>query len=92
MLTGRVKWFNQLKGYGFIEAEAGGEDVFIHFSSIQSDGFKTLTEGQVVNYEVTRGPKGLQATQVIAQVIYAKDVEKQKTEKQVEQKEESAVV
>lgn len=92
MLTGRVKWFNQLKGYGFIESEGGGEDVFIHFSAIQSDGFKTLTEGQIVNYEVTRGPKGLQATQVIAQVIYAKDVEKQKAEKYVERKEEAVVV
>lgn len=82
MLTGRVKWFNQLKGYGFIEPEHGGEDVFIHFSAIQSDGFKTLTEGQVVNYEVTRGPKGLQATNVIAQIVYAKDVEKKQEQKE----------
>lgn len=76
MPVGRVKWFNQLKGYGFIESEAGGEDIFVHFSTIQSDGFKTLTEGQAVNYEVTRGPKGLTATNVVAQVVYAKDVEK----------------
>lgn len=85
MLTGRVKWFNQLKGYGFIEPEGGGEDVFIHFSAIQSDGFKTLTEGQMVNYEVTRGPKGLQATNVIAQIVYAKDIEKKQEQMQKEE-------
>ena len=60
---GTVKWFNGSKGYGFIE-RAEGEDVFVHFNAIQGDGFKTLAEGQSVNFEVERGPKGLQATNV----------------------------
>jgi len=63
MATGKVKWFNNSKGYGFIEQE-GGEDVFVHFSAIQSDGFKSLDEGQTVEFEVTKGPKGLQAQNV----------------------------
>lgn len=62
--TGRVKWFSDAKGYGFIEQE-GGEDVFVHFSSIQGEGFKTLSEGQTVEFEVTQGAKGLQATKVV---------------------------
>ena len=61
--VGRVKWFNDAKGYGFIEQE-GGEDVFVHYSAIQAEGFKTLAEGQQVEFEVTRGAKGLQATRV----------------------------
>ena len=60
---GRVKWFSDAKGYGFIEQE-GGEDVFVHFSAIQAEGFKTLAEGQQVEFEVVRGAKGLQATKV----------------------------
>jgi CspA family cold shock protein len=64
MATGKVKWFNDAKGYGFIEQE-DGEDVFVHFSSINDgEGFKTLKEGDPVEFEVTQGPKGLQAKNV----------------------------
>ena len=59
MPNGRVKWFNDLKGFGFIEPEDGGPDVFAHFSAITMDGFKTLKEGALVSYEVSQGPKGL---------------------------------
>jgi CspA family cold shock protein len=62
--TGRVKWFNENKGYGFIEQE-GGEDVFVHYSAIVEDGFKTLAEGQKVQFEIVRGEKGLQAAKVV---------------------------
>ena len=64
MATGTVKWFNDAKGFGFITQDDGGEDVFCHHSAIQMEGFKTLKEGQKVQYEVTRGPKGLQAQNV----------------------------
>jgi cold shock protein len=60
---GTVKWFNASKGYGFIQRQSG-EDVFVHFSAIQADGYKSLNEGQAVEFEVTRGPKGLQAANV----------------------------
>ena len=63
MANGTVKWFNEAKGFGFISQE-GGEDVFVHFSTIQGDGFKTLAEGDRVDFDVTRGPKGLQAANV----------------------------
>ena len=64
MRTGTVKWFNNTKGFGFIAPSEGGEDVFVHFSAIQGSGYRTLDEGQSVNFEVEQGPKGLQATQV----------------------------
>jgi len=61
---GTVKWFNDAKGYGFIQRESG-QDVFVHHSSIQQDGFKSLSEGQAVEFTVTKGPKGLQAQDVV---------------------------
>lgn len=67
MATGTVKWFNESKGFGFIAQDEGGDDVFVHFSTIQGEGFKTLTEGQKVSYEVEAGPKGPQATNVVPQ-------------------------
>jgi len=63
MAQGSVKWFNDAKGYGFISQE-DGEDVFVHFSAVQTQGFKSLAEGDKVEFEVTRGPKGLQAANV----------------------------
>jgi cold shock protein len=62
---GTVKWFNASKGFGFIQRQ-NGEDVFVHFSAIQSEGYKSLNEGQAVEFEVTKGPKGLQAANVAA--------------------------
>jgi len=62
--TGIVKWFNASKGYGFISPSEGGDDVFAHFSAIEMDGYKTLKEGQKVEFEVQQGPKGLQATHI----------------------------
>ena len=64
-VTGTVKWFNASKGYGFIE-RPGGPDVFVHYSAIQTDGFRTLSEGQSVEFTIEQGPKGLQAANVTA--------------------------
>lgn len=64
MLTGTVKWFNNAKGYGFIEPKEGGEDVFVHHTAINIEGFRTLAQGQNVTFEIEKGPKGLQAVEV----------------------------
>jgi CspA family cold shock protein len=64
MATGTVKWFNDAKGYGFIAPSDGGKDVFVHFSALQGDGFKTLAEGASVEFEIEEGPKGPQAQNV----------------------------
>jgi CspA family cold shock protein len=64
MATGTVKFFNATKGYGFITPEDGSEDIFVHYSAIQSDGYRSLDEGDKVEYESEQGPKGMQATKV----------------------------
>ncbi len=65
MQSGTVKWFNDAKGFGFITPKDGSADVFVHFSVVQADGFKSLAEGQAVEFEATKGPKGMQATKVV---------------------------
>jgi len=64
MATGKVKWFNNAKGYGFVVSETSGEDLFAHFSSIQMDGYKTLKAGQDVQFDIEQGPKGLHAVNI----------------------------
>lgn len=70
MPSGIVKWFNSAKGYGFICAEGGGQDVFAHFSAIIMDGYKCLKAGQVVHFEIHEGPKGLHASNIRADSLY----------------------
>ena len=67
MATGTVKWFNESKGFGFLAQDNGGDDVFVHFSAIQGDGFKTLAEGQKVSFDIEQGPKGPAAANVVPQ-------------------------
>ena len=64
-VEGTVKWFNNSKGYGFISREGGEEDVFVHYSAIQADGYRSLSEGQRVEFSIEQGPKGLQASSVV---------------------------
>ena len=64
MARGKVKWFNDQKGYGFVTPDDGSKDVFVHYSAVQGDGFKSLREGEAVEFEVTQGPKGPQASNV----------------------------
>ena len=65
MNNGTVKWFNEDKGFGFISNDNGGDDVFVHFSAIQGEGFKSLDEGQAVSYDLTEGARGMQAANVV---------------------------
>jgi len=65
LATGKIKWFNDQKGFGFIQDDAGGADVFVHFSVVNMDGFKSLKEGQTVTYEAEKSDKGLKATKVV---------------------------
>ncbi|MGY2229075.1 cold shock domain-containing protein CspD [Pseudomonas tolaasii] len=68
MASGKVKWFNNAKGYGFINEDGKEEDLFAHFSAIKLDGYKTLKAGQAVSFEITQGPKGLQASKIMVQI------------------------
>lgn len=65
MAEGKVKWFNEAKGFGFIEPNDGGKDIFVHYSSIKTDGYKTLKQGDEVSFDITQGPKGPQANNVV---------------------------
>jgi CspA family cold shock protein len=65
LAEGKVKWFNEAKGFGFIEPKDGGNDIFVHYSSIKTDGYKTLKQGDEVSFDITQGPKGPQANNVV---------------------------
>lgn len=65
MANGTVKWFNNAKGYGFIRPESGGEDIFVHYSTIDMDGYRSLKAGQEVNFDLSEGPKGMHATNIV---------------------------
>ncbi|CAM5398471.1 Cold shock-like protein CspD OS=Stutzerimonas stutzeri OX=316 GN=cspD PE=4 SV=1 [Stutzerimonas stutzeri] len=71
MLSGKVKWFNNAKGYGFIVADGGDEDLFAHYSAIQMEGYRTLKAGQAVMFNILQGPKGLHATEIRPQQVSA---------------------
>jgi CspA family cold shock protein len=71
-VQGKVKWFSNVKGYGFIEPEGGGQDVFVHYSSVTGEGYKTLEEGDQVTFEVAQGAKGPQATNVVREKSQSK--------------------
>ena len=80
MATGSVKWFNNAKGYGFISPDGGGTDVFAHFSAIDMDGYKTLKQGQKVEFDLIDGPRGLQATKIILGEVTSASAEQPATE------------
>jgi CspA family cold shock protein len=83
MATGTVKWFNNAKGYGFISPDGGGSDVFAHFSAISMDGYKTLKQGQKVEFDLIDGPRGLQATKIQANPTDGVNIEGERSSSQL---------